>query len=230
MLQRGAILSILVSIIEDEPSVRNHLADTVSGSSLCRLAGTASNRAEAMTLFDQNITDVYLVDLGLPDVDGVDLISHIKTHCQGAQSMVLSNFGDAKHVGRSIRAGATGYLLKEEPVSSIIDRIVALHNGVSPLSPRVAKVLVQQINGSQAATQKGTLRKNAMVQFQMSTREVDVLRQLAAGMSIVQIGAMLEISTHTVNQHLRSLYRKLSVHSRSMAVHVARQNGLLEDD
>jgi DNA-binding NarL/FixJ family response regulator len=222
-------MSIAVSIIEDDRSVRQHLIEAINSSPLCTLVGAAGNKAEAMTLIASNETDVYLVDLGLPDIDGVDLIASIKKSCESAQSLVLSAFGDAKHISRSIRAGAMGYLLKEEQNTTLIDKIVSLHNGLAPISPLVAKILIQQINSTKAVQHNDSTKTGVAVHIGLRAREIEVLKYLSTGLSIMHIADKLFISTHTVNQHLRSIYRKLDVRSRSMAVHVARQNGILEE-
>ncbi len=222
-------MSISVAIIEDDPLVSQHVSDLILRSVHCTLAGTARNKSEAMALIADDQADVYLVDLGLPDVDGVDLIANIKSNCPNAQSMVLSTFGDAKHISRSLKAGATGYLLKDERGPTLIDKIVALHNGYSPVSPQVAKVLVQGMAGQPIDTRNDADRAEALARFRLVPREIEVLGLLAEGLPIVTIADRLSISTHTVNQHLRGVYRKLSVRSRAMAVHVARAQGLLDD-
>jgi DNA-binding NarL/FixJ family response regulator len=223
-------MSISVAVIEDDPGVRQYLADLIQGSSLCTLAGTARNRAEAMALIADDKADVYVVDLGLPDVDGVELIAHIKQHCSGAQSLVFSTFGDNKHIGRSIAAGATGYLLKDERGPALIDKIVMLHNGASPVSPSVAKVLVQRVAGTPVGGRTAASRQEAIAKYQIAPREVEALDLLAEGYPIAGIADRMDISVHTVNQHLRNVYRKLGVRSRAMAVHLARQSGLLLDE
>ena len=140
------LLTLTVSIIEDDAQIRAHLVDLINASNRCDLMGSASNGAEAKVLISQNKTDVYLVDLALPDADGVDLIALIKSSCPAARSLVLSTFGDSKHINRSIRAGASGYLLKEEANLALIEKIVTLHNGESPVSASLVKLLFGQIS------------------------------------------------------------------------------------
>lgn len=222
-------MSISVAIIEDDLHIRTYLADLIQESSLCTLVGTAQNRTEAMVLIRDDAADVYLVDLGLPDVDGIELISQIKAHCTTAQSLVLSSFGDNKHVGRAITAGATGYLLKDDRGPSLIDKIVMLHNGGSPLSPSIAKLLVQRVADPATNSQATVSQQEAIARFHLAPREFEALGLLAEGLQISSIAERMLISTHTVNQHLRSLYRKLGVRSRAMATHVARQSGLIID-
>jgi len=217
-------LALTVSIIEDDDQIRAYLVELINASNHCELVGSACNGAEARELIAKNKTDVYLVDLGLPDADGVDLIALIKSSCPNARSVVLSTFGDTKHVSRSIRAGASGYLLKDETNSTLIEKLITLHNGESPVSASLVKLLFQQIS---VQSEKKELNRN-FSRFCLAPRELEVMHHLILGLSIFKIGDTLCISSHTVNQHLRSIYRKMDVHSRSMAVHTAIQNGFLD--
>lgn len=217
-------MTLSVSIIEDDAQIRSHLVDLITASNRCKLIDSASNGEEARVLIAQNKTDVYLVDLGLPDVDGVDLISLIKSECLNARCLVLSTFGDAKHISRSIRAGASGYLLKDELNATLIEKIVTLHNGESPISSSLVKLLFQQIVSQDEKKESN----KSFEKFAFARRENEVMKFLILGFSILKIADLLCISPHTVNQHLRAIYRKLDVHSRAMAVNVAIQNGFLE--
>ena len=217
-------MTLSVTIIEDNPLIRTHLVNVINASNRCHLVGCAIDGAEAKILIAQNLTDVYLVDLGLPDVDGVDLISLIKISCPAARSMVFSTFGDSKHISRSIRAGASGYLLKDDTHLMLVDKLVTLNNGESPVSLSLVKVLLRQISA------QGQIKENnkSFARFTLAPRELKVMNFLVLGLSIVNIGDKLCISSHTVNQDLRSIYRKLDVHSRAKAVNVAVLNGFLE--
>lgn len=217
-------LSIHVSIVEDDNLLLAHLTQLVKGSSHCQLAGSARNGAEAKILITENKTDVYLIDLGLPDIDGVELISLIKNTCPDARSMALSSFGDAKHMRRSICAGATGYLLKDLPDPALIEKIVTVYKGESLVTPSLVKLLFQIISHQP----NDTGRNSDFEKFGLGARELEVMRLLVEGLSIFDIGDKLCISTHTVNQHLRSIYRKLDVHSRAKAVSMAFKHGFLK--
>ena len=217
-------MTLSVVIVEDDDLIRAHLADLINASNRCALVGSARNGAEAIALIEQDLADVYLVDLCLPDADGVDLIALIKSSCTDARSMVLSTFGDAKHMNRSIRAGALGYLLKDQPDASLIDKIVALHNGESPVTPSLIKVLFNNT----IAQDHNKASDKRFERFSLGPREIEVLHLLIDGLPIFNIGDRLCISSHTVNQHLRSIYRKLDVHSSAMAVSTAIQYGFLE--
>lgn len=217
-------MSLSIGIIEDDDAIRNYLVELISASNLCKLAGFACNGEEAKKLIATDQADVYLVDLGLPDADGVDLIALIKATCSAAQSLVISTFGDSKHITRSIRAGASGYLLKEEVGPAIINRIVAVHNGVSPISPSLVKHLFQKMaeNGDEKAA---AASRRGIEKFGLSARETQVLSLLIKAVPILNMAEQMCLSSHTINEYLRSIYRKLNVHSRAMAVHVAVSNG-----
>lgn len=217
-------MTLTVTIIEDDAQIRADLVNLINASNRCELIGSASNGAEAKVLIAEDKTDVYLVDLGLPDADGVDLIALIKSSCVSARSLVLSTFGDTKHLKRCIRAGASGYLLKDEANLELINKIVKTHNGESPVSPALVKLLFRQISEQEEKKESN----NNFAKFALAPRELAVMNLLIQGLSVFNIGDKLRISTHTVNQHLRSIYQKLDVHSRAMAVSIAIQNGFLE--
>ena len=222
-------MSIAVVIIEDDPAVMKRLVDVISNSSFCEVVGVARNRGEAMAAILANRADLYLIDLGLPDADGVELIQLVRERCPESRSMVLSTFGDSKHVMRSLRAGARGYLLKDEIQPSLVEKLVSAHNGQAPLSPAVAQLVVERISMLENHVRPQVDREKVLRDLGMGEREWEVLRLLIEGLPIVEIGRRLSISHHTVNQHLRSVYRKLGVKSRAMAANAARLHGLIDE-
>lgn len=222
-------MSIAVVIIEDDPAVMKRLVDVISNSSFCEVVGVARNRGEAMAAILANRADLYLIDLGLPDADGVELIQLVRERCPESRSMVLSTFGDSKHVMRSLRAGARGYLLTDEIQPSLVEKLVSAHNGQAPLSPAVAQLVVERISMLENNVRPQVDREKVLRDLGMGEREWEVLRLLIEGLPIVEIGRRLSISHHTVNQHLRSVYRKLGVKSRAMAANAARLHGLIDE-
>lgn len=222
-------MSITVGIVEDDPIVLEGLSRIIRDSSQVRLAGVARTGAQAMAMAREGGIDVYLVDLGLPDMSGVEVIARIMRESKSAQCMVLSAFGDQRHLMESLSAGATGYVLKDEALPHLVDNIVRLHNGAAPLSPVVAKLLVNQLVQRSLEAPDTDRRLQAIRKFGLAPREVEVLDLLAQGLPIALIATKLTVSSHTVNQHLRGVYRKLGVHSRAMAVAEARASGILGD-
>jgi DNA-binding NarL/FixJ family response regulator len=220
-------MSLSISIIEDDDTIRQHLNEIIKSSAHCTLQGSAKNGAEARLIIKEDKTDIYLVDLGLPDVDGLDLIAIIKSSCHNAKVLVITTFGDDKHMSSSIRAGASGYLLKEDIGPDLNEKIIALSNGFSQISKSLVKSLFKEISaGSDKHYEKNKL--NNLSDFSFAPRELEVLKALMTGAPIFNIAVDIGISTHTVNQHLRSIYKKFNVHSRAMAVNFAIKNGFTE--
>jgi len=222
-------MSIAVAIIEDDPIILKRLIDLISSSALCEVVAVSKNRAEAVAAILAGRADLYVVDLGLPDVDGVDLIRLIAEKCQDARSVVLSTFADSKHVMRSLRAGACGYLLKEEIHPGLVDKLVCAHNGQAPLSPSISQMILERVQALENNVRPKVDRQKVLRDLALSEREWEVLRLLVEGPLIGEIALRLAISTHTVNQHLRSIYRKLGVNSRARAASVALTLGLIDD-
>lgn len=219
-------MSIAVAIIEDDPVVMRYLSGLIAGSTLCRLVGLASNKGEAESLVASNMADIYLVDLGLPDINGIEIIKSISKQCPDAKVMVLTALGDMRHVMQSIQAGASGYLLKDDQPEELISKLVSLHNGNSPLSARVAKILIEKIVVADKA-EESTSNAQAIERFALTDRELQVLKKLSSPDSAKVIANDLNISYFTVTQHIRNIYRKLDTSSRSGALSKARAHGIL---
>ena len=226
-------MSVSVAIIESDPGLGAHLASLVMASPDLMLSGVAQTVSAAQALIARDQADIYLVNLDLTHaaqaggVDQVDLIGLIKSSCAQAKTLVIGSQGDAQDIVRSIRAGAKGFLLKEECTPELASKIVALHNGVSPLSPTLVNLVFQALEEVAASQPSAAPPPDFASRFGLIPREIAVLKHLSQGLSVDAIAEQLSVSPHTVNQYLRAIYRKLSVHSRSMAVHVAVQNGFL---
>jgi len=221
-------MAISVAIIEDDPVVSRYLSNMILGSPLCQLAGVAANKNQAETIIAANTADIYLVDLGLPDVSGIDLMRQIRISCPAAKSMVLSSLGDMRHVMQSIEAGASGYLLKDDQPDELIAKLISLHNGNAPISAGVAKFLFQKISQAQQAPDAAhTPNPDSVHFFSLTSRELEVLSELRFPKPAKQIAHQLNISYFTVNQHIRHIYRKLGVATRTAALDKAMAHGLL---
>jgi DNA-binding NarL/FixJ family response regulator len=193
------------------------------------LASAVTSGAAAMALLDSSIPEVMLVDLGLPDMNGVELIRRAAARSPEIDILVVTIFGDDTHVMSSIEAGATGYLLKDSSAERICASIHELRAGGAPISPGIARRLLarfRQAPRAGVAIAEAPARA-AAEQSPLSTREMDILRLVAKGMSFVEVGSALAISAHTVVTHVKKIYRKLAVHSRGEAVYEAKQLGLL---
>lgn len=225
-------LSIL--IVEDDPEFRGHFTKIIEGEPTMRLAGVAANKREAQILIDRETFDVMLIDLGLPDGLGIDLIHSVSQRKRDVDVMVVTVFGDQQHVVSSIEAGATGYILKDSAPADVISCIRLLRTGGSPVSPVVARSVLRairsRISPPAAESSKASVPPNTALESNpLSLREAEILPLLAKGVSYNEIGDILGISPHTVTAHIRRIYQKLAVHSRGEAVYEAGLMGLLKN-
>lgn len=216
-----------VLIVEDEPEFMRRFSDAVLADPGLALAGVVGTGRAAIAMLDAQPPDVMLVDLGLPDIDGVEVIRHAARRHPQCDVLVVTMFGDDQHVVASIEAGATGYLLKDAVAERIAASIHELRAGGSPISPSIARRVLARFRISaapQAAVQPGP--KDA-APSPLTERETEILRLAAKGLSFETIGQLTDISPHTVVAHVKKIYRKLAVHSRGEAVYEASQMGLL---
>ncbi|HYB52001.1 MAG TPA: response regulator transcription factor [Burkholderiaceae bacterium] len=224
---------ISIIIVEDEPEFRRRFAQIIDSEPTMRLVGVAANKREAQALIDREDFDVMLIDLGLPDGSGIDLIRSVSQRKPDVDIMVVTVFGDEQHVVSSIEAGATGYILKDSTPADVISCIRLLRAGGSPVSPVVARSVLRAIRsrmggGAAAGGPTAPARTPSAENNPLSARETEILQLLAKGMSFNEIGEILGISPHTVTAHIKKIYRKLAVHSRGEAVYEASQMGLLK--
>ena len=219
-------MSTSVLIVEDEPEFLLRFADAVTADAgLCLLAAVSTGRA-GLAMLDAQPPDVMLVDLGLPDMDGVNLIRHAASQQPACDVLVVTMFGDDEHVLSSIEAGATGYLLKDAGCERIAAAIHELHAGGSPISPSIARRVLARFRI--APTSRVEPAPQTLVESSpLSPRETEILRLVAKGLGFETVGELLGISPHTVVTHVKKIYRKLTVHSRGEAVYEASQMGLL---
>jgi DNA-binding NarL/FixJ family response regulator len=214
-----------VVLVEDDENTRGRLARAVEAHPSLALAGAAGSVAEARALLASAHPAVLLVDLGLPDGSGIDLIREARRTNPEALAMVITVFGDESHVVAAIEAGAMGYLLKDQSPEQIGDSILEILAGGSPISPPIARHLLRRFRDVPAGAGIATEHLP-----RLSEREHEVLSLIVKGFSYAEIAGLLGVSGHTVTTHVRSIYRKLEVHSRGEAVYEALQLGLVKLD
>lgn len=224
VLQQPPRVPITVGVVEDEHEVRVRFERAVRAHESLSLVFSADTAASALQLAATRPAQVYLVDLGLPDRDGREVIRWICKHQPQASVMVVTVFGDDPHVVSSFEAGAVGYLLKDTPAEQIASSIVELHEGGSPISPSVARHLLKRFNPAEPSSVAAGARA---VDDPLSEREREVLKLIEKGLSYEEVAGVMKISGHTVTTFLRRVYRKLQVNSRAEAVYEARQRGIL---
>ena len=218
----GADLSILV--VEDDEETLEYVAATLRDGDAIGRVRTATTIAAAISELAVEQPDVMLVDLGLPDGNGIDLILHTREHSPETRSMVISVFGDENSLIGALEAGARGYLLKSESPSDLRESVAQLVAGGAPISPGIASYLLQRFNAP-------THPKSEQDQLaSLSPREQQVLELIVKGFTNHDVADELGISQHTATSHVRSIYRKLEVRSRSEAVYAAVSRGIISVD
>lgn len=184
------------------------------------LRGIAHTRMAALAHVEDADINVFLIDLGLPDGDGTDLIQCIHEKRPDVQIIVVTIFADNDHIMRSIRAGAAGYLLKDSSTEEIANGIQMVQEGGSPISPSIARKVL--------SLYQQQLPHPAKPLKPLSPRELDTLSQIAKGCSLEEVARNLGLTRATIASHVRGIYAKLEVSSRSAAVLEGVKCGLIK--
>lgn len=214
---------ISVALVEDDPSVRQRFQASISKQAELQWIGEAASVKEGKQLLADNCPRVLLVDLGLPDGSGLEVILEAAQSCPATEVMVVSMFGDEGHVIQAIEAGASGYLLKDMDDTSLAEHIIQLVDGGSPMSPMIARHLLKKMQQDHEQPAPATTSGIALTK-----RELQLLKLLARGYTYREVADDLSVSSHTVNSHIKNLYRKLSVKTKNEAVFAATRQGLLD--
>ena len=211
-----------VMVVEDDPAFLTRFCKIVSSDAELELFAAVADLASARQAMRMAVPDVLLIDLGLPDGSGIDLIRETARRRPETDIMVITIFGDEDHVLASIEAGATGYILKDSLPVEFVHLIKQLRAGGSPISPVIARQLLKRLKpqDSGAATPPSE-------ETPLSARETEVLGFVAKGFSFAEIARLLGVSPHTVISHVKKIYQKLAVHSRGEAVFEAGKMGLI---
>ncbi len=212
---------ISVAIVEDDPRTRRRFEHALARADRLWLAYSAGTVGEMVAWLRDNRVDVLLVDLGLPDGSGLQVISHCRKLSPGTEIMVISMFGDEANMMRAFEAGARGYLLKDGTEDDLADHVLSLNAGGSPMTPIIARQLLTRLSPAPATTSA------LPVDATLTARERDILAKLARGYTYAETAEILGISPSTVQSHVKNIYSKLAVHSKTEAIHEARQLGLL---
>lgn len=213
-----------IAIVEDDPIVREHFIEIVSAEDGLDLVGVAPTLGKARDLLSQRKKpDIVLLDIGLPDGSGLKFIPEIRKRCD-AKILIVTSFGDRETVVGSIRAGADGYLLKDSSTRQILDGIEATLEGGAPISAAAAVYLLDRLRHEQTVQMEQVAEEHAG----LTPREVELLQLFAKGESYKDAARSLGISPLTIGNHVKSIYRKLAVHSRGEAVYEAMKTGQLK--
>jgi DNA-binding NarL/FixJ family response regulator len=213
---------IRTAIVEDDPASRKMLVSLLQADPDYAVVAEFAEGAAAIAALSTMALDIALVDIGLPDISGIDVIRKLKAICPACSVLVITTFGDEKTVTAALEAGADGYLLKSTAVEELRRDIHALHDGGSPLSPMIARKLLNRLQTKAAAE-----RPDAVGDTDLTRREHEILELIAKGFSYAEASNICGISAATVHSHLKSVYRKLEVHSKTEAVYEARRRKLI---
>ena len=201
---------IRVLTVDDHPLMREGIAAVLEGQPDMTVAGEASNGAEALERYRALKPDVTLMDLQMPEMNGIDAIRAIRREFPEARIIVLTTYDGDILASRALRAGAAGYLLKSMLRRDLVDTIRVVHSGGLHIPPEIAQSLAEH-RGDDLLTE----------------REIDVLQLVAAGRSNKAVADELSISEETVKSHMKSILGKLSANDRTHAVMIAMKRGIL---
>ncbi len=204
-------------ILDDVPDSQIWLSQALTSAFPGIQLSTADNLKEARVwLTSQPAPELALIDLGLPDGSGTELIAELNRSAPQTLCIVASIFDDDQHLFPALRAGAQGYLLKDQPLPQIIDLLKGIVEGRPPLSPAVARKMLGYFKPGPQPDHE-----------QLTDRETEVLRCIAKGLTLPETARLLNLSPHTVSGYVKDIYRKLNVSSRAEAALTARNLGLV---
>jgi DNA-binding NarL/FixJ family response regulator len=200
---------ITVSLVEDDREVRDQIAGYLEDASGLEYLDSYANAAGAIKGIPGRMPDVVLMDINLGGTSGIECTRQLKERCPDVQILMLTVFEDTESIYEALAAGASGYLLKRMQPSKLIEAIREVHGGGSPMSAPIARKVVSSFRRQKAAEDERT---------RLTPKERAVLELLAKGCTYKFIGAELNTSVDTVRTHIRRIYEKLHVHSRTEAV------------
>ena len=203
-------MSLAVSIVEDNPQVRSSLAKLIDGAPGFRCVSRHGSAEDALVEIPKVKPEVVLMDINLPGINGVECVRRLKPLLPKTQMIMLTVYQNTEHIFNALAAGATGYMLKQTPPAELLAAIKEVQTGGSPMSSHIARKIVQSF-------QQPVVAPSAEVE-NLSPREAEVLDLLAKGFLYKEIADQMKVSYATVHTHIRHIYEKLHVRSRTEAV------------
>ena len=216
--QTAAAKTLKVAIIEDEREIRECLALLVNGSEGYSCSGSYRSMEDALERIGQRLPDVVLSDIGLPGMSGIDGVRILKQRYPDLLVLMLTVYDDDERIFDAMCAGACGYLLKKTPPARLLESLREVAAGGAPMSPEVARRVIALFR---------EIRPPERADYQLTPHETRLLKLFVEGHNYKTAAAELRVSVNTVNFHVRSIYDKLQVHSRSEAVAKALINRLV---
>ena len=199
---------ITICVVEDHEEIRNGLAAIITMTEGMHVLGTFANAEQALQEIPLMQPDIVIMDINLPDINGIECIVRIREKCPTIQFMMFTIYENSDTVFQALEAGATGYLLKNSPPSRIIESLHEMHKGGSPMNADIAKKLVLRF-------QNQSMLNN---EYNLTPKEIQILKLLAKGYFYKEIAEEQGVSVNTVKEHIRHIYEKLHVQNRSEAI------------
>jgi len=210
--------TLKVGIIEDQPKIREGLRALIDGTEGYRCVGTFGTMEEALAKVDHELPDVVLVDIGLPGMSGIEGTRRMKDRHPGLAVLMLTVYDDDRRIFEAMCAGACGYLLKKTPPARLLESLKEVVGGGAPMSPEVARRVVALFR---------EIRPPEQADYQLTPHEIRILTLLVEGHNYKTAADELNVSINTIRFHMRSIYEKLQVHSKSEAVSKALRNRII---
>jgi DNA-binding NarL/FixJ family response regulator len=219
-------------VVEDDAALRASVIACLSQERDIVVAGQANCLAAALEAVGAvgHCVDVMLVDLGLPDGSGLDLIRTIRTRDESTKVLVFTVLGDRKTINDALAVGADGFILKDTDPAELARAIRAARDGGVPISPKAAAQLLRAFREQAASAPSAASRSAGVEDFGLTSRERETLETLARGFTQREAAQILGVSPHTIVSHVKAIYQKMAVNSRSEAVFEAIQSGLIKMD
>ena len=212
-------------IVEDLPEIRHWLGQVAQAAFPDVQIVAVARRDEALLQVRQQGFDLALIDLGLPDGSGIDVVQALHSQQPAALPVVVTIYDDDDHLFPALQAGAFGYLLKEQPQEVLVSQLLRMTQGEPPLSPPIARrVLAHFANAHQRQLE---LMRQLDSEAMLTKRETEVLQRVAKGYTLPEIAAQFGLSKHTIADNVKQIYRKLNVSSRAEATLEAARRGLV---
>lgn len=200
---------IQVGVVEDDNNVRESLSILINGTEGFCCEHTFETAEEAIATIPLLNLDVVLMDIQLPGINGIECVNVLKSQCNAVQFLMCTSFDDNDFIFSALKAGASGYLMKTTRPAKLLEAIREIHHGGSPMSSQIARKVVDSFH----------VKKSGNGEFQkLSTREKEILQLLSQGLRYKEIADQLFISIETTRTHIRNIYEKLHVHSRTKAI------------
>ncbi len=205
-----------IVIVEDDPLLIESLPLLLTGDEGITVTGAFRSAEDAMKGLRSANPEIMITDIGLPGMSGIELIKKAKESMPELEIIAHTVFEDRERVFSAIKAGASGYMLKGSSPRELIESIHALHNGGAPMSPKIARKVIQEFQDETTGDQ-----------FLLTQREKEIVKLIEEGLTYKEIAEELGISIHTVHTHIKNTYEKLQAKNRSDAIYKARKKGII---